>query len=347
MVVEHDDAVRDPCGYVTVPPSVVVKVTGTGRNDINGLLGIVISFNVERERYLVHMTRSQSTMVLKKEHLSKANIVESYRAQVEQLRNDARVREKMSKYLNLCRQFVAPLQLSHVVGGALAVIFGLVYVIGFLRTIVTTSLITLIGTIAAPDVTSGPQAIFDNFPERARTVIEKQIPILRGKLTNRQAVGAILVMVALCAQSLVFAGGRVGNKPRRSLPRNKVIDTIMLERFYNLGYEDAVKGRHHGSSLLGTLESLNLQMDGTRWENIYKEESGGDKMRESVLVRLMNLRNIASLIYLYRSVVELGTDQSTNLFSVGQLAANVQHHTEWWRKALLLLSMYNVLRIFV
>ena len=48
-----------------------------------------------------------------------------------------------------------------------------------------------------------------------------------------------------------------------------------------------------------------------------------------------------------RSIVELGTDHSTNLFSVGQLAANVQHHTEWWRKALLLLSMYNVLRIFV
>lgn len=327
---------------MTVPPSVVVKVTGTGRNDINGLLGIVISFNVERERYLVHMTRSQSTMVLKKEHLSKANIIESYRAQVEQLRNDARVREKMSKYLNLCRQFVAPLQLSHVVGGALAVIVGLVYIIGLLRTIVTISLIILIGTIAAPDVTSGPRTIFDNFPERARTVIEKQIPVLRGKLTNRQAVGAILVMVALCIQSLVVSTGRIDNKPRRSSPGNRVVDTIMLERYYNLGYEDAVKGRHHGSSLLG-----NLQRDGKRWENISNEESGGGKMRESVFTKLMNLRNIASIIYLYRSVVELGTDQSTSLFSVGQLAANVQHHTEWWRKALLLLSMYNVLRIFV
>jgi hypothetical protein len=102
-----EEANRDPRGYVTVPPSVVVKVTGTGRNDINGLLGIVVSFNVERERYLVHMAKSQSTMALRKEHLSKASIVESYRAQMEQLQNDARVREKMSKYMNLCRQHVA------------------------------------------------------------------------------------------------------------------------------------------------------------------------------------------------------------------------------------------------
>jgi hypothetical protein len=71
---------RDPSGYVTNPPSVVVKVTETTRDDINGLLGIAISYNVERERYLVHMTLTQSTMALKKENMVKANMMESYRA---------------------------------------------------------------------------------------------------------------------------------------------------------------------------------------------------------------------------------------------------------------------------
>lgn len=50
---------RDPRGYITSPPSAVVKVIGTARDDINGLLGIAISYNIERERYLVHMTDSQ------------------------------------------------------------------------------------------------------------------------------------------------------------------------------------------------------------------------------------------------------------------------------------------------
>lgn len=346
MVAEQEEAERDPCGYVTVPPSVVVKVTGTGRNDINGLLGIVISFNVERERYLVHMTRSQSTMVLKKEHLTPANFLESYRAQMEQLRNDARVREKMSKYLNLCRQFVAPLQLSHVVGGAFALIFGLMYMVGFFKTIMTIALIALIATIAGPDVTGGPQAIAKNFPERARTVMEKQIPILRGKLTNRVAVGVILLLVAFCLQSLALSDRKTEYKIRRSDARKPVIDKAMLEKYYSMGYEDAIKGRQHGSGLHESLANLKTD-DESSWKHVYDDVDSTRKKRATILSKMTNLTNIASMIYLYRSIIELGTDHSTNLFSVGQLAANVQHHTEWWRKALLVLSMYNVLRIFV
>lgn len=353
----QEEVIRDPCGYVTVPPSVVVRVTGTGRNDINGLLGIVVSFNVERERYLVHMTRSQSTMALKKEHLSKASIMESYRAQSEQLRNDARVREKMSKYLNLCRQFVAPMKLSHVVGGVLVLITSLVVTVGFLKTMMTTSLIALIATIASPDASSGPQAIVNNFPERARTVIEKQIPILRGKLTNRLALGVILMLVALCAQSLVHSGAKTDSyKPRRSFSKKPVIDMAMLERYYSLGYEDAAKGRQHGSSLAGDIDKMKLVH---AEEEVVSQESddelddedvgneGGGKRRNTIFYKLTSMTNIASMIYLYRSMIELGTDQSTSLFSIGQLAANVQHNTEWWRKALLGLSLYNVLRIFV
>jgi hypothetical protein len=359
----QEEVIRDPCGYVTVPPSVVVKVTGTGRNDINGLLGIVVSFNVERERYLVHMTRSQSTMALKKEHLSKASILESYRAQTEQLRNDARVREKMSKYLNLCRQFVAPLKLSHVVGGFLTLFTGLVITVGFLKTIMTTSLIALIATIASPDASSGHQAVMNNFPERARTVIEKQIPILRGKLTNRVAVGVILLLVALCLQSLVHSGAKIDSyKPRKSFSKKPVVDNSMLERYYSLGYEDAAKGRQHGSSLAsGDLEKLTLvgagedvvsqqNMEDFDKEDVGNEDVGNEengKKRTTLFSKLTSMTNIASMIYLYRSMIELGTDQSTSLFSIGQLAANVQHNTEWWRKALLALSLYNVLRIFV
>jgi hypothetical protein len=91
---------RDPSGYVTSPPSIVVKVLDTGRDDINGLLGIVVSYNMERERYLVHMADSQSTMALRKENLGKANVLESYLCQWQRLKNDPRVKEKKTYYIS-------------------------------------------------------------------------------------------------------------------------------------------------------------------------------------------------------------------------------------------------------
>ena len=169
---------RDPCGFITVPPSTVVRVTGTARQDINGLLGIVESFNVEKERYLVHMTRSQSTMAIRKENLAKASFVESYQAQWEQLQNDARVQEKMSNYLNFLRQYVAPLALSHVVGGVLTLFVFLVYFMGLAKTILLISSISLIALIAGPDPTSGPKGVVENFLERASAMIEKQFPYI-------------------------------------------------------------------------------------------------------------------------------------------------------------------------
>lgn len=337
---------RDPSGFVTSPPSVVVRVTGTERSDLNGLLGIVVSFNVERERYLVHMTKSQSTMALRKENLSKASFVESYRAQWEQLKNDARVREKMSKYLNLCRLYVAPLKLSHVVGGVITIFLLLVYWFGVVKTVMTVSLMALIGIIAGPDLASGPQVVIQNFPERARTVIQKQLPILKGKLTNQMAVGVILFLVALCFQSLLVTSeqksGRIDPSLLSAPPTRNVIDKKLLEQFYSMGYEDAAKGREHGATLIGELDAMKYMFE--------VERSPGNeiiKKRYSLLSKLTSVTNIISIFYLYRSIVDLGTDQSTGLFSVGQLAANIQHHTEWWRKALLVLSLYNICRVFL
>jgi hypothetical protein len=338
---------RDPSGYVTAPPSVVVKVTATARNDINGLLGIVISYNLERERYLVHMTKSQSTMALKKENLAKANMIESYRAQLQQLRNDDRVKEKMSKYLNLCSQYVAPMKLSHVVGSVLAVLVSLLYLVGFTKTVMTTSLLLLIGIIAGPDLMnrSPPQLVLQNFPERARSLMEKQMPILRGKLTNRMSVGVVLLLVAICLQSLFLTGGKVQQPlvPEAPLLERK---SPSLERYYNMGYEDATEGREHGATLKEE-QAAGMMPEEELPDVLELDELEGVGKKQTVLSKINNVSNIASIFYLYRSMTELGTDQSTNLFSIGQLAANLQHHTEWWRKILLALSLYTVVRIFL
>jgi hypothetical protein len=333
---------RDPSGYVSGTPSVVVKVVETARNDINGLLGIVISYNLERERYLVHMTQSQSTMALRKENLAKANMMESYRAQWQQLQNDPRVREKMAHYVTLCQQYVSPMQLSHVVGSVVTGLTALLYLVGLTKTIMTTSLLVLMIVIAGPDLLnkSPPQVIFQHFPARARQTMEQQMPILRGKLSNRIALGVMMFLVALCLQSLVL-GGRFKGPPGPVLP---LLDRPSLEKYYDMGFEDATKDHTHGHSLKEELASLNM-LDEDPLDA--SDDAEGGKKKPTFLAKLCNLTNVISMFFLYRSIADLGTDQSTDLFSIGQLAANMQHHTEWWRKALLVLSLYNFLRIFL
>lgn len=355
---------RDPCGFISVPPSVVVRVVGTGRNDINGLLGIVSSYNLERERYLVHMTKSQSIMAMKKEHLTKAGMFESYRAQWEQLQNDPRVREKMSKYLNLCRHYVFPMKLTHVVSFVIFFFGFLVYYVGPVKTVMTTSLLVLLGVIVGPEIAAGktkPSALMETFPERSRALFEKQLPFLRGKINNNMAAGAVLVLVLLCAQSLLLPFLTQDVAIEEVIPVSPVaedpeqrFDLATLERFYSLGYEDAMKGREHGSSIDDNLELLlpEMEMEMEVEEEIEPEFIPQPPVRpkltkKTILLRLTSLTNIGSMFFLYRSAVDLGTDTSTNLFSVGQLAANIQHHTEWWRKVLLILSLYNVVRIFL
>lgn len=333
---------HDPSGYVSGQPTVVVKVVDTARNDINGLLGIVISYNLERERYLVHMTCSQSTMALKKENLVRAGMMESYRAQSQQLQNDPRVRQKMAHYFDLCQKYVSPMQLSHVIGSVVVGWMALLYLVGFTKTIMIISLLILVIVISAPDLLAKqqPRVIIQNFPVRARHTMEKQMPILKGKLSNRMALGVMVLLVALCMQSLIL-GGRI-KVMGRSAPS---LDRSIMEKYYSLGFEDATNSHDHGHSLNDELETLKMSEETHPPLSDSPEEP--KKPKKSLVSKLFNLTNILSMLYLYRSIIELGTDGSTDLFSIGQLAANMQHRTEWWRKVLLVLSLYNFLRIFL
>lgn len=167
---------RDPKGYVSSPPSVVVRVTKTSRADINSLLGVVISYNVERERYLVYMAASQSTMALKQENLTKANRIETYRCQWQQMRNDPRVQEKVAYYISIVRQFVSPFELSRVISVISISWFYLLFHFGLAKTMVVTSLTIMVLVVSAPDIMSKspPRVVRENFPRRAKEMVGKQ-----------------------------------------------------------------------------------------------------------------------------------------------------------------------------
>mmetsp|Transcript_14639 Transcript_14639/g.35313 ORF Transcript_14639/g.35313 Transcript_14639/m.35313 type:complete len:333 (-) Transcript_14639:909-1907(-) len=329
---------RDPKGYVTSPPSVVVRVIKTSRADINSLLGVVISYNVERERYLVYMAASQSTMALKQENLTKANRIDTYRCQWQQMRNDPRVREKVAYYISIARQFVSPFELSRVMSVVSISWFYLLFHFGFAKTMMVTSLTIIFLVVTAPDVMSKnhPSVICKNFPRRTKEMFEQQIPLLKGRMTERSAVLVILILSIICVRSL-------------NAPKNPTDDSIqmssscrieydILKNYYDLGYEDGSNGHSRGTSMIP-------QSDSRTHEGVSPLDS--EIIGSSLLEKIASMSRFASIVYVYQSVVELGIDQTTDLFSFGQLAANLQHHTKLWKKFVLLLCLYNILRVYV
>jgi hypothetical protein len=166
------------------------------------------------------------------------------------------------------------------------------------------------------------------------------MPVLKGRLTNRMATGIILLLLVLCLQSLVStkAKGKIPNL----LPALRKLDKDTLEKYYNMGFEDAKNGLAHRTSLRDKKETLS--------EVVIEAIDAGEIDVEddpTIIERFASISNLASIFYIYKSVVELGMDERCNMFSIGQLAANLQHHTELWKKALLLLSLYNIVRVYI
>lgn len=106
------------------------------------------------------------------------------------------------------------------------------------------------------------------------------------------------------------------------------LDQESIDIIYDLGYQDGTKGNTHGTSLEEVITALKNRKGNTR----------------NILGDLFSVKNFASVFYLFKSLAELGIDQSTGLFSMGQLAENFQYHTDWWTKVLLLLNLFNVLK---
>jgi len=374
---------RDPSGFVTNPPTTVVKVAETARDDINGLLGLVVSYNMERQRYLVHMTKSQSTMAFKPENLVKGSMLEQYKCQWQQLKNDPRVRQKVAQYLREMQHFVAPARLSHIMMGCGVVLLLLFYFVGFMNTILAVSMLALLAVIAGPDIVAKkpPALIAQNFPNRARVRIEEMVPALRGKLSNKLALGIVAFMVAMTLRTLyVSAGGRstrsAGSMPIPPRPPTMAssgtapVDVSILNKYYEMGFQDAKAGAEQGSSIPATeimqaelkrsLEYVNTEDISTGGtisdDSLYGQESSSYDAATAPppstsssswfdSKNTASMTNAMSMFYLYRNVMDLGMDSSTGFFSIAQLAANVQH-LELWRQGLLAMSVYRVLRIF-
>ena len=127
---------NDPSGFVTTPPSTIVKIQGTTRDDINGKLGIVVQYQEDRGRYLVHLTSNQTVVSMKPDNLVKGSYVEQAQAYYEQLCKDPQVQRILAQ---MQRGLPPGVTLKHAGMGFGAFLLVMVYLLGFSRTLMLVS----------------------------------------------------------------------------------------------------------------------------------------------------------------------------------------------------------------
>lgn len=383
---------RDPSGYLKLDAAgrpahtlgnevpTVVKIVGTARDDLNGLLGFCTAYNRDRERYMITMASvdvanapNATVMALKPANLTKASTLETYKAQFQSLRTDPRVRHRLKEYYDFAGQKVHPLKVEHAAAAAGLLLVLLMYVFGFTKTVMLISAVVMVFCILVEDVIRSRKPwpeVARNFPSRSKMVIEKQFPFLKGKLSENVAAGLVGVLLAFTVQSVFFTGngkaaaasqysGNAAPSPRVPSSRSMVSMTQQRERLqeiYHLGFQDSVDGKDRGHSLAAKLEEL---LDTSSLPSLQDEdlepipeipysETPLTLQRpappKTFASRLMSMRTMGSIFYLYRVANQIGVDPSTGIFSVAQLLANIQHQLPTWQKAMLGYSVFNLIQ---
>jgi hypothetical protein len=377
-----------------------VKIIGTARDDLNGLLGFCTSYNTERERYMIRMANvdtanaNATVMALKPSNLQKASIIEKYKAQIQQLLTDPAVRQKVAYYYNtINNKLPYKFKLEYVIGTCIMIFIALFYLMGFTKTLMLCSATLMIGLILQEDIKqkSNLRQVITNFPSRCKIVLEKQFPFLKGRgiLNDNIALGIVGLLLILTIQSIFFTtsssssvgggvgggGGGSGNSstimPHSSRPapmptKLSAASSLsnqreQMEKYYYMGFKDSIDGNERGHSLSKELQRLLEEEASKSSEQEHEEEdlirdipysssssqlpnmASSQSLPKTFLSKLLSFRTVGSLFYFYRIATSLGIDPLTNIFSLGQLMANIQHNMPNWQKGMMAFSFYNLI----
>jgi hypothetical protein len=347
----------DPSGFVQNPPSVIVKVQNTSQESMNGQLGVVVQFNADRGRYLVHMATTQQTIALKPENLVKGNMIDQAKAQYQMLTKDPRVRQEISKYYQLAVSKLPPGVKPEYAAGGVGLLFLLsIYFFGFTRMLMLLSLILMVGLIIGPDVFatdgSNPQfkwrVIAANFPSRCRAILEQSVPMLRGKLSDKMAAGIVIFFLLVSARSIFLpsAPKPTGSIPAAAATAAATTNMESIEEAYKFGFDDATSGKDFGTSLPKPTAAA---APSSATNNIY----GDDDLQPIDMPRMMDqpwyskigLWQGMSIFNIGRTLLEMGKDPTTGTFSPQLVIINLQQ-ADPMRLGLLGFSVYNLVKVF-
>lgn len=262
----------------------MVKVRGvSSRESFNGALGVVLQYNPERGRYVIHMIMAQEQIALKPENLQKATWWEHGVGQYQLLRYDRNLQRQMQSYAGWIRSRTG-MAAEYVAAGVLLVLVLAGYGIGFTRLLLVLTFLLLLATIVAPDLlgtnNTNPETIVRNFPRRYREWIQTNIPVIGPTIAASTPLSTALgiLILAFFVRSLWMGGGaptattstttgrtlgwdvrQTGTTPMTSIPPS------LQEHYYKLGFEDATHERPYGTSLttLAEDDSITATTTGT------------------------------------------------------------------------------------
>mmetsp|Transcript_9789 Transcript_9789/g.13799 ORF Transcript_9789/g.13799 Transcript_9789/m.13799 type:complete len:373 (-) Transcript_9789:187-1305(-) len=370
------NATTDPSGYVTNPPSTIVKVVNTARDDINGQLGYVTAYNQGRGRYIVHMTGTQSTTALKPENLVQGNMVDKAKANFQQMRNDPNIKRQLQEvYTVMDRKIPDPYKPEHAAIALLVLVVGCIHVIGFTKMISLVTLLILLGVILAPDLMAAAssqqppsiQTIAANFPRRCRETIEQSFPSSAGKVTDKIALGIVVVLVVFVGKGLLTspakqarrtmeaANAAAANSTMGSSSSSRMMkqSSEFLKQAYKSGFDDATSGKEFGTSLSQVIADYQENND-TPMEPLttatppnldFDEGYNNYLSSQSPKKSSFGFGTAMSFFAVIRTGWELGRDPMGG-FDVNRMVANAKT-MEPWKMGILGFSVYNILRAFM
>ena len=213
----------DPSGLITNPPSTFVKIVGTSREDLNGLVCVALQYNAGTSRYLVQLLPGQASnaprpgeaagaaaaaraaggspaaaaLSFKPENLVRASAMDKVKAQATFAMHEAKrflnspdTKEKMRRmYTSIDQRLPPQVKPEHAGIGALIVLFIIIRIVGFSKIILLTSLVMMLGMILMPDLQAGitdPSVLASRFPDRLRNNIAQATGYTN--LTKKQAM---------------------------------------------------------------------------------------------------------------------------------------------------------------
>ena len=197
----------DPSGFITNPPSTFVKIVGTSREDLNGLVCVALQYNAGTGRYIVQLLPGQGSndaprpgeaaaaaaaaraaggsaaaaagLSFKPENLVACSAMDKVKAQAtfamheaKRFMNSPDTKEKMRRMYTSLDQRLPPQVKPEYVGiGALIVLFIVTRIIGFSKIVLLTSLVMMLAMILMPELSAGvtdPALLASRFPDRLR-----------------------------------------------------------------------------------------------------------------------------------------------------------------------------------
>mmetsp|Transcript_38576 Transcript_38576/g.44958 ORF Transcript_38576/g.44958 Transcript_38576/m.44958 type:complete len:361 (-) Transcript_38576:227-1309(-) len=252
-----DERQSDPEGLI----SQVVKIVETARDDLNGSLGTVISYNVERNRYSVNVWLQNVPQIfsLKPGNLIKASAIEKakYSAQnmfseFQRLQKDPRVRDQIRTMYQSSQRFL-PSFLSperFALLSMLLFILGIKF-LGLSKMFMLLSLLSLPIVVSLEDIQRGTdmKSIVRNFPKNLRKTVVQTTGFTG--VSEKVALVGFAIVVCLSIKILVTNPTPL---PRQMTRPPTPVDVSSMNSFsaedmYKLGYDDGIEKKSFGTSL--------------------------------------------------------------------------------------------------